>query len=44
MKEKSNEERRNLVIQVLEVQSLLENLGEDVKSDFLNGTNGAVVS
>eukprot|EP00112_Aurelia_sp_Birch-Aquarium-sp1_P024496 Seg779.3 transcript_id=Seg779.3/GoldUCD/mRNA.D3Y31 product=Caprin-1 protein_id=Seg779.3/GoldUCD/D3Y31 len=42
MKEKSNEERKHLVVQVLEVQSLLENLDEDVKQDFLSGTNGAV--
>ena len=43
MKEKSNEERKQLVVHVLELQSLLENIDEDVKQDFLNGTNGAVV-
>ena len=44
LKEKNNEERRSLVTQVLEVQSLLESLGDDVKDDFLSGQNGAVVS
>jgi len=28
--------------QVLELQSLMDNLSEDVRADFLNGTNGAV--
>ena len=32
------------VCQVLELQSLMDNLSEDVRVDFLNGTNGAVVS
>lgn len=32
------------VCQVLELQSLMDNLSEDVRADFLNGTNGAVVS
>lgn len=31
------------VKQVLELQSLMDNLSEDVRSDFLNGTNGAVL-
>lgn len=31
------------VCQVLELQSLMDNLSEDVRVDFLNGTNGAVV-
>lgn len=31
------------VCQVLELQSLMDNLSEDVRADFLNGTNGAVV-
>ncbi|KXJ18115.1 Caprin-1 [Exaiptasia diaphana] len=30
------------VCQVLELQSLMDNLSEDVRADFLNGTNGAV--
>ena len=30
--------------QVLELQSLMDNLSEDVRADFLSGTNGAVVS
>jgi len=30
------------VSQVLELQSLMDNLSEDVRTDFLNGTNGAV--
>ena len=29
---------------MLELQSLMDNLSEDVRVDFLNGTNGAVVS
>ena len=32
------------VCQVLELQSLMDNLSEDVRVDFLNGANGAVVS
>ena len=32
------------VCQVLELQSLMDNLSEDVRVDFLNGTNRAVVS
>ena len=32
------------VCQVLELQSLMDNLSEDVRADFLSGTNGAVVS
>ena len=44
LKEKSNEERRQLVTQVLEVQLLLESFDDEVKEHFLNGTNGAVVS
>lgn len=44
MKEKNNEERKTLLIQILEVQSLLDSLGDDVKDDFLNEKNGAVVS
>ena len=43
MKEKNNEERKSLVVQVLEVQAILENLDGDVKEDFVNGTKGAVV-
>ncbi|XP_078346159.1 uncharacterized protein LOC144631580 isoform X2 [Oculina patagonica] len=31
------------VCQVLELQALMDNLSEDVRVDFLNGTNGAVV-
>eukprot|EP00795_Rhopilema_esculentum_P011323 gene11323-21514_t len=42
MKEKNNEERKSLVVQVLEVQAILENLDGDVKEDFVNGTKGAV--
>lgn len=30
--------------QVLELQALMDNLSEDVRADFLNGSNGAVVS
>lgn len=30
------------VCQVLELQSLMDNLSEDVRADFLSGTNGAV--
>jgi len=33
-----------LICQVLELQSLMDDLSEDVRTDFLNGTNGAVVS
>ena len=32
------------VCQVLELQALMDNLSEDVRADFLSGTNGAVVS
>ena len=32
------------VCQVLELQSLMDNLSEDVRADFLSGSNGAVVS
>jgi len=42
LKEKSIEERRHLVTQVLEVQFLLEGFDDQVKEHFLNGTNGAV--
>lgn len=31
------------VCEVLELQSLMDNLSEDVRVDFLNGTNGALV-
>ena len=31
------------VCQVLELQALMDNLSEDVRVDFLNGSNGAVV-
>lgn len=30
------------VCQVLELQSLMDNLSEDVRADFLNGSNGAI--
>lgn len=43
-KEKSNEEKHKICTEILEVQSLLENFDDEVKEDFLNGTNGACVS
>ena len=32
------------VQEVLELQHLMDSLSDDVRADFLNGTNGAVVS
>ena len=44
LKEKNSEEKKQFLVQVLQIQSLLEKLGDDVRNDFLNETNGAVVS
>eukprot|EP00794_Sanderia_malayensis_P018152 gene18152-19963_t len=41
MKEKGFNERKKTATQILEVQTLLENIDDDVKEDFRNGTEGA---
>ena len=44
LKEKSSEEQRTIVTQVLEVQSFLESMSDEVKEDFRKEANGAIVS